>query len=245
MKLKVSEYTPFLFIGLLIVIIARHFYNPLNMTDGWDMMNQNGNISIPEPVAQAILAIFLPVMMSMMALMTYMFEVMKAMNESKLIILFMAEFTCFGYLIITYCLEKFHAHWHEEEGIFAMCVDMLCIENIVLYIFTLLSYAISRLFQNAGIPDEVYGILAFLLALPMMWGFLFQMLYFMIEFCVGVAVPGIIATLLANVIGERAAVWIMLALLVLFSQVIWRLCSEVIYNKLLDTFSFHRLSLLD
>lgn len=149
MKLKVSEYTPFLFIGLLIVIIARHFYNPLNMTDGWDMMNQNGNISIPEPVAQAILAIFLPVMMSMMALMTYMFEVMKAMNESKLIILFMAEFTCFGYLIITYCLEKFHAHWHEEEGIFAMCVDMLCIENIVyprfkrlLWIKIMLQYAV-------------------------------------------------------------------------------------------------------
>lgn len=245
MEVKVSEYTPFLLIGLAIVVIIKHFYDPLQLTDMWKLMNENQDMSIPIPIMKGIITIFLPVAVSMIELMDYMFEIAKAMHASRFVVLFIAELTCLGYLMITYCLEKFHAYWHEEESVFAMCVDMLCIENIVMYIFNLICYAASRLFQNAGITDEIYIALALLIALPTVWGLLFQVTYFMAGFLVGAGVPVLVTLLLANVIGETIASWIMLILFILFSQVIWRLCSEFIYDKLLEAFSLHHLSLLE
>lgn len=245
MEIKASEYTPYLVIGLIVVTIIRFFYDPLNVTDAWEVMKTTEDMSLPIPVMKGILIIFMPIMMSIVDLMGYLFDLAKAMNDEKMVILFVAEITCFGYMILTYCLEKFHAYWHEEEGTFAMCVDMLCIENIVMYIFSLFFYAVSRILQTVGIPDEVYAVLGFLLALPLLWGIIFQLLYFMVGVIIEVGIPVLIMGLLANVLGETVASWIMLVLFVFFSQVIWRLCSEVIYDKLLTVFSFHRMSLLD
>ena len=41
MKVKISEYTPYLLVGLLIVVIARHFYNPLQVVDMWSLMQES------------------------------------------------------------------------------------------------------------------------------------------------------------------------------------------------------------
>ena len=191
MKVKISEYTPYLLVGLLIVVIARHFYNPLQVVDMWSLMQESEDMSIP------------------------------------------------------YLLEKIHAYWHEEEGTFAMCVDMLCIENIVLYVFNLLCYVISIIFQSLSLSDMFYGVIIFIFALPTMWGFLLQVIYSAINMSISMVIPASIAYLLMYVVGETLAYVIMIILILLFSQVVWRLCSGFIYDKLLRGFSHNHLSLSD
>ena len=47
MKVKISEYTPYLLVGLLIVVIARHFYNPLQLVDMWEVVQEGEEMSMP------------------------------------------------------------------------------------------------------------------------------------------------------------------------------------------------------
>lgn len=56
---------------------------------------------------------------------------------------------CFG-PIFTYFLEKFHAYWHNEESCFAVCIDILCVENIASYILSLVFYFIRQTFYFYG-----------------------------------------------------------------------------------------------
>lgn len=46
MKVKISEYTPYLLVGLLIVVIARHFYNPLQLVDMWEVVQEGEEMSM-------------------------------------------------------------------------------------------------------------------------------------------------------------------------------------------------------
>ena len=52
MKVKISEYTPYLLVGLLIVVIARHFYNPLQLVDMWEVVQEGEEMSMPIPVME-------------------------------------------------------------------------------------------------------------------------------------------------------------------------------------------------
>lgn len=242
--MKVSEYTPFLLIGLVITFVARHFYDPLQITNLWEMaLRQEETMSLPFPVVRGIMTVIFPVGFSFAELLGYMFEVTEAINDGRIVFVFTTALTCYGYMIITYCLEKFHAYWHEEEGALAVCVDMLCIENIVMYIFNIVSYAIGKLFQNANIPDVIYGGILFVIALPLVWGLMLQALYCLIAGVVCLGIPVLITLPLENVLGETPMVCIMIGLWILFSQVIWRLCSAFVYDKLLHIFSLRRLSL--
>lgn len=242
MKLKVSEYTPFFLIGLVIVLIVRHFYNPLQMPDFWEIYEKNDPV-VSVTAAQVILSICAPVMMSMIDFMSYMGEFMISIRSDKFVVLFVAGLICVGYLLITFFLEKFHTHWHEEEGAFAMCIDMLCVENIVMYLFNLAFYGLSRVLAKSGIPDEIFMLLFLLIVLPTLWGILFYLSYILVGIVVSFGVPVLGVVLLTDIVGETAAAWLMLILIIVFSQVVWRLCSGKIYNALLKQFSFHHMSL--
>lgn len=194
---------------------------------------------------RAYIGVLVPTMASMIEMYGYVAGIIEAANNSSFVIVFAVEFACFGYIVITYLLEKIHAYWHEEEGTFAMCVDMLCIENIVLYVFNLLCYVISIIFQSLSLSDMFYGVIIFIFALPTMWGFLLQVIYSAINMSISMVIPAAIAYLLMYVVGETLAYVIMIILILLFSQVVWRLCSGFIYDKLLRGFSHNHLSLSD
>lgn len=243
-NMKVSEYTPFLLIGLVITFVARHFYDPLQITNLLEIaLHEEETMSLPFPVMRGIMTVIFPIGFSFFELLGYMFEVTEAINDGRIVFVFTTALTCYGYMIITYRLEKFHAYWHEEEGVLAVCVDMLCIENIVMYIFNIASYAVGKLFQWANIPDVIYMGILLVLVLPLLWGLMLQTLYFFIAALVCLGIPMLITLPLENVLGETPMVCIMIGLWILFSQVIWRLCSAFVYDKLLHIFSFRRLSL--
>ena len=47
------------------MVIARHFYNPLQVVDIWSTMRESEDISIPRPVMEGIIDILIPTMTSM------------------------------------------------------------------------------------------------------------------------------------------------------------------------------------
>ena len=245
MKVKISEYTPYLLVGLLIVVIARHFYNPLQLVDMWEVVQEGEEMSMPIPVMEGIINVFCPALMSAMEFEGYLASIIEAAGNSSFVGALVAELVCLGYIVITYLLEKIHAYWHEEEGVFAMCVDMLCIENIVFYIFNLLLYVISIIFKSLYLPNVFLGILIVLFALPTFWGFLFQVAYALTNMLIVVLIPLLVYVLLLKVVERIIASWIMVILMLVCSQVIWRLCSEFIYDKLLRVFTHNYLSLSD
>ena len=143
----------------------------------WEVVQEGEEMSMPIPVMEGIINVFCPALMSAMEFEGYLASIIEAAGNSSFVGALVAELVCLGYIVITYLLEKIHAYWHEEEGVFAMCVDMLCIENIVFYIFNLLLYVISIIFKSLNLPNVFLGILIVLFALPTFWGFLFQVAY--------------------------------------------------------------------
>ena len=100
--------------------------------------------------------------------------------------------------------------------------------------------------HNFSEPEFVgYVVIIFIFALPTMWGFLLQVIYSAINMSISMVIPAAIAYLLMYVVGETLAYVIMIILILLFSQVVWRLCSGFIYDKLLRGFSHNHLSLSD
>ena len=86
MKVKISEYTPYLLVGLLIVVIARHFYNPLQVVDMWSLMQESEDMSIPMPVMERIIGVLVPTMASMIEMYGYVAGIIEAANNSSFVI---------------------------------------------------------------------------------------------------------------------------------------------------------------
>lgn len=221
MKAKVSKYTPFFVIGLVMVTIARCFYDPLQLGDAWMILKEE---EIPIPVMKGICFLFVPTLLSAYDALAYSLEIMKEMSniESGLNNIFSIELMYLGYFVITYCLEKFHAYWHEEEGAFSTCVDMLCVENIVMYMFDLMCYGTKCLIQGIELPKIIYGIGAILLALPIVWGVFFLMTYMFANMIVGFGIPMIVALWGPKLIGDAAASIIAFILLMVCMNILVR-----------------------
>ena len=102
MKVKISEYTPYLLVGLLIVVIARHF-------DMWEVVQEGEEMSMPIPVMEGIINVFCPALMSAMEFEGYLASIIEAAGNSSFVGALVAELVCLGYIVITYLLEKIHA----------------------------------------------------------------------------------------------------------------------------------------
>ena len=116
MKVKISEYTPFLLVGLIIVVIARHFYNPLQLVDMWEFVQEGEDMSMPAPVVEGIINVFCPTLMSMMEFEGYLANAIVATETSSFAVAFVAELACLGYLVITYLLEKISCVLARRRG---------------------------------------------------------------------------------------------------------------------------------
>lgn len=73
----------------------------------------------------------------------------------------------------------------------------------------------------------------------------FKQSYAMANMLIITVIPLLVYVLLLKVVERIIASWIMAILMLICSQIIWRLCSEFIYDKLLRGFSHNHLSLSD
>lgn len=240
MKIKTSSYTPVLLVGLLIVLIASNIFDPLQSDYFWQRMAEDSDM--PVIVTKVILTLFMPIMMSSVDFYSYLAGSLEFSGEN-FSVLFCTALIVMGYLGISYYLEKFHLYWHSEEGTFTTCIDLLCIENIVMYIFNLVFYFITQAIMKLKISQEGWLIAIFIIALPALWAILFYLMYIFAGMMISMIVPACSIFFLEQYVSSGIATLIFIILLLLFSQVVWRFCLGKVYNRLLRIFSFGHFSL--
>lgn len=244
MRIKVSELTIVLVIGLIVVTIAKAFYSPLHLIDIMENMEYptyNG-MKIPSFVFNGIIFLFMPVMATMIEFMPYIGEFMKAINDQPSRLL-AAAVLLISYFAVVYFLEKLHSGIHEEEEKFSLCVDMICIENISMYLYSIIVYHITQLIMRIEESSIILGILF----IPVLLVACVVMLIYLIYILAGLMIcsgPSVICIfLLQYKINDDLLMFIVLALMVVFSQIVWRLVSDKIFNAILEKASFGHLSL--
>ena len=123
MKPRISKYTPYLLIVLIITIIIRFFFDPLQLPTEtytfWDIKNNaviNMDISDIQIMAigktmSIILCFLCPIVSEILDWIKYCYGI----TDSRVTIIISSEIMMLGYVIFTYFIEKFHIYWHDEE----------------------------------------------------------------------------------------------------------------------------------
>ena len=235
MKIKISPYTPKLVIGLIIVLIAGNIFDPIQSDSLYNQIMEKCNLS--GITNRIVMFVFMPIMISYLEFLSYLMECLRFSGDN-FSVLFCTELMVMGYLGISYYLEKFHIYWHSEEGAFTACIDLLCIENIVIYIFDLIFYFITQIIMKVNISREKWLIVIGIAFIPAVWATVFYMSYLFAGIMISTFIPGCSILLLERLVDPRVEILIFLILWIFFSQVVWRFCSGKVYNSLLRIFSF-------
>ena len=251
MKLRISKYTPYLLIVLIITIIIRFFFDPLQLPTEtytfWDIKNNaviNMDISDIQIMAigktmSTILCFLCPIVSEILDWIKYCYGI----ADSRTTIIISSEIMMLGYVIFTYFIEKFHIYWHDEESHFSICLDMLCLENIASYILSLVFYFIRQALINSSISEYLLLFIAVLIGIPGLWASLCYFSYLCANFGITLMIPLSVGYFLETRL-PPSIVLIITGILILFTtQIVWRLCSDKIFNKLIEVFSFHHLNL--
>lgn len=252
MKIRTSQYTRSLLLGLVITVVIRYFYNPLQLSTEtytfWDI--RSGEItemdleeiyimSVGTPV-RFFFQLVCPVISTTFEICRYVSGVM--MNQESALML-AAQIMVIGYVIFTLFLERFHSYWHAEEGRFTICIDILCLENIASYVLSLVFYFMRKALESCNVSENMLTVLWYLLMLPCAWLLTGYFIYLASEMVISLAVPGIVSYFISDKMPDCIVMVILGFLVIVFSQIVWRLCSDIIFNKLLEVFSFKNLSL--
>lgn len=242
--IKASDKTPILLIGVLIVTIAGIFFSPWR--DGWDFyINylhsqmysiKDGQPSTPDFFELHILPFFMyllmPVFMEIADFMGYASIIIDMMENNELNVqyIFICVIRLGLYIVVNHFLEKYHGKLHDEENILTVCIDMICIENIVIYLMNIICYIISLIVKIVAISDIVLGVLILILAIPVGLMAVCMILYYIIGLLISALPPILIMDLVQRVLGNSFVVILEPILMIVFSQIIWRFLSNHIYN---------------
>ena len=251
MKFRVSQYTPYLLISLAITMIIRYFFDPLQLPSEtytlWDIKNNTVvnmdmdafQTMVMGNVMNKIIHLLCPILSEISDWLKYFYGIM----DDRGAIIIASEIMMVGYVIFTYFLEKFHAYWHNEESCFAVCIDILCVENIASYILSLVFYFIRQAFIHCNISEDILLFIAAVIGISCMWIVICYFCYLFANLIITLGLPVMLGYLLEAVLTKNM-VLVIKGLLILFTtQIVWRLCSDKIFNKLIEVFSFHRLNL--
>ena len=225
--IRTSEYTKYLVIGFIAVFILRFFYNPLEVE----------NVLIEEDDI-TLFNIFAPILVSLSEVISYvglpdiLFRQTKTPDNAYMCC--MALIFIF-YFFTIYIIEKIHNRIDGNDKLFTVCIDMLCIENICMYI-------LKRRKINKKRVIILFAVIIICL-IPLLFTLIIEFIYFFIGYIISISIPFAIDSILSNYCGEAVENIGFILSLLIFSQIVWRLCSDHIFNFLIRKISFGRLSI--
>ena len=251
MKPKISRYTPYLLTALIITMTIRFFFDPLQLPTEtytlWDIKNNTVvtmdinalQVMTMGKTMSAIVYFLCPIISEMLDWIKYSYGIM----DGRLSIVISSEIMMTGYVVFIYFLEKFHSYWHDEESHFAICLDMLCLENIASYILSLVFYFTRQVLIHSNMSEYLLFFIAVLIGIPCLWISLFYFSYLIVNFGITLMIPLSVGYFLETCLSPSIALIITGIFILFTTQIIWRLCSDKIFSKLIGTFSFHHLNL--
>ncbi len=248
-NVKTSKYTPVLLIGLVVVLIAGRFYSPWGDFDFWEFAVQNDRdmqILTKSPLlfafVQKLITFAFPVVDSMTEFMSWFYVfALEADKFGAGALLLAGEITILGYVVVLYFIERIHAKIHEEEGVFSLCIDMLCIEHIAMYLFELVANILSDKICTLNVEDDLLMIISYVVCIIPLLAIMFHLLFLFINMTITMMIPAL-ALIFLSPINDWLATIAFVAAIILF-QIIWRMISDKIYDWMLFKFTRGKLSI--
>lgn len=191
---------------------------------------------------QRFTQIFLPVIASFAEILVYMMGFLLTMlgTEQQSSAFIASCLVFWGYVIIVHMLQVFHSEFHKNEGLFTVCINMICLENIVMYIFSVVSYFFYKIILAWSLPEWVFIVGLFTIGLLALWIMLFYLLYFFIGSLISLTLPLIVISFGTNLNANLLAFIFILSML-FSSQVLWRASSEGVYKALFGVCTRHKI----
>lgn len=237
MEIKTNALTPILVLGLLVVLIANHFYNPLEaLLSPYDRL-----ANVPSGVPRIVLSLVCPFIASMNDMVKFIGLAGSDEFSSRYLAVGIIGFL---YAVIVFVIERAHSSMHEDESSFTICVNMLCLENISMYIFSIFAYFMYGAISNLTIPVLLYFILLFFVYAADLFVVGTAFLYV----CIGLVIimlPALIVEKLLPNMSPVLADRIMTLIAIFMAQVIWRSCSDKVYKKVIHFTSLGHIDLDD
>lgn len=243
MSIKTNYITPILVIGFIIVVIANHFYDPFGTlfgpNDPWAGF-LDGEITATEgKVLNSVLSFAFPVIPALSEVTTYLQfnrEVLISHENLAALLIFLL------YSILLFTIERFHSELHEDEDIFTICINMICVEKIVMYIFSIISAFIYVVITSLQISPVLLWILTGILILPALCALLIQFVYWCIAALI-ILLPSVLIIDHLPTMNIAILNVITLLLLIFFAQVVWRSISDTVLKKVCYCCSLGRIDL--
>lgn len=238
MEIRSNSITPVFVIGFLIVLVAGHFYNPFEaMVEQYSLMNELGS-DMRSDFLKMIVPVIIPPLVSLSEIIAYMRLTGNGSYFLPTPSYIAVCLICFIYAVLIYFIERAHSAMHEDENPFTICVNMLCMENILMYIFNIAAYFIYRTVTSfRNIPRLVSTVFLLTIGVIVLILMFVNLVY---SFLGGFII--LLPSVLISIYGPQMSILlddIVTVIVMLFmSQVVWRSCSNVIFKKLLSFFSF-------
>ena len=264
--IRTSRWTVYLVIGALIVLIISQFYDPLNRVDMLDLIlhrtpesnsvsvveTENGVIVLepmrtesdieleealeeyPTWLLSLCCQIVLPVAASILEFYSYLYFIDPSTGNMSVV--FSGILLVFGYILAGYFIERIHSKWHKDEDSWIICVDITCVEIIVMFFFDLVFSLIVKSIINSNVSDEVWIILMIVFLCLTFLPALCHLMYLVVGLFVSSFIPVLISMPFDN-LNETLGSIIFFILLIFFSRYIWTQCSDKVYSFLLLLYS--------
>ena len=212
-----NDKTIILIIGFIVVTIAGFFYAPWE-GNAIEMMNIPADKEKIFPIALFLLKIFLPLINTCYESMFFILNYAKE-NDSVWMTIVFASIAILTYAGTSVLIEKYHdAIEGEYTSRFKIFIEILCLENMVMYIANLIVYFIIKILGNVNGDNIIIVIMAVLLGIVTMWLGICFVFYLQVWVIVSMGPASLIMQLPLNEkILQGLAV-----LCVLFIQVLWR-----------------------
>ena len=243
MSIRTNYITPILVIGFIIVVIANHFYDPfidfVGPYDPWEDFIDGEATAGGATVINTVLSFAFPVIPALSEVIAYAKIGGDLLFSPERLA---AELILLLYAVIVLTIERYHAKLHEDEGIFTICVNMICIEKIVMYLFSLISVFIYQVITSLNLSFALLMIFSLILVLPAFCA----VLIFFIYWCIAALIILLPSVLIINHLPamDIAIVNIItLLLLTFFAQVVWRSISDTVLKKVCYCCSLGRIDL--
>ena len=244
MDIKVSKHTPYLLIGLVIVLIAGHFYDPLQLPDMYgDALEKGTTGSVQLRFVGWLMKLLVPTLASLYDMMAYI-ERCDNLTEDFWMATSVGYLIVWGYILILHILEKYHISQHGQENMWVICIDMLCIENIIIYLFNILASSVV----NGMLKPEMSAlciVIGLVLSIPTIWAGIGYVLYIAANVIIVIMIPEWIIGVLSRWGVPDLITNIFYIIILAGVFVVWKLVSGFIYAKLVYIFSFKHIRIDD
>ncbi|GEM_PF-6318958 len=235
-----------LIIVFVIVLVANYFFDPLNAIYSFlGSSNPLEKIWVNYPFwIKGAVYVLTPVIFSVYELLQYIVLAISAGNilDQSAPITFGIILVIWIYIIVIHMLQVMENDTVEYGEHISAAINMLFLENIVMYVANVIGYVVFRLSVYFPMPREIFDVLTMVLGVLTAWVMICELTYVGIGAILTLLLPLLPAAIVAQWNEALGDVTLLIAMFIV-SQVIWRMLSSHVYKFMVKICTFGRIKM--